>query len=281
MIKIIVDSTTDFTLEEAQKFGIKIVPLKTTIHDIEYKDRIDLNPEKFYELLETTKTFPKTSQPSPLDFANSYQENIQNQDQILVITISSGLSGTAQSATLAKNMSDYEDIYVLDSKYATHGAKIIVLKALELIQKGKSFKEICEYLEEFKKRITILAIVDTLEYLEMGGRISKTTATIGTVLKLKPILTMTEEKGVIESIDKKRGTLKATQRMIEIIHETGDIDVNEPVFIGYTGEPSFLDKFESLVQEEFHLENIQRGIVGPVIGSHLGPGARIISYVKK
>ena len=114
----------------------------------------------------------------------------------------------------------------------------------------------------------------------MGGRISKLAGTVGSLLKLKPIITMTEGKGFIESLDKKRGTIKATERMIGIINENGGIDVNEPILIGYTGEPTLLDKFENTLKDAFNFENAERGIVGPVIGSHLGPGAKLITYVK-
>ena len=281
MIKIIVDSTADFTLEEAKELGIKVVPLKTTVNNIEYKDRVDLQPEEFYELLKDVQEFPKTSQPSPAEFAHNYSEGVANNDQLIVLTISSGISGTAQSANLAKTIVGYDDIYVVDSRYATHGLKILAYKAIELVNKGLDFETICNELEEYKSRITIVAIVDTLDYLIMGGRVSKLAGTVGSLLKLKPILTMCDGKGVIESLDKKRGTIKATERAIEIINETGGMDINEPVMIGYTGEPTLLEKFENTLKDAFHFENAQKGIVGPVIGSHLGPGAKIISYVKK
>ena len=281
MIRIIVDSTADFTLEEAQELGVKIVPLKTTVNNIEYKDRVELSAEKFYELLQTTEVFPKTSQPSPAEFAHNYSEYVANNDQLLVFTISSGLSGTCQSANLAKTITGYDEIYVVDSRSATLGLQILVRKAIELVNAGKSFEEICNTLEEYKNKITILAIVDTLDYLVMGGRISKLAGTAGSLLKLKPILTMTDSNGVIESLDKKRGTIKATERIVEIIEENGGIDTNEPVMIGYTGEPTLLEKFENTLQNAFGFENAHHGIVGPVIGSHLGPGAKLICYVKK
>ena len=280
MIKIIVDSTADFTLEEAKELGIRIVPLKTTVNNIEYKDRETLEPEMFYELLKDATDFPKTSQPSPAEWAHHYSDGVSNNDQLLVLTISSEISGTCQSANLAKSIVGYDDIYVIDSRYATHGLKILTYKALELVKLGKDFETICNELEEYKSRITIYAIVDTLDYLIMGGRVSKLAGTVGSLLKLKPILTMTEGKGFIESLDKKRGTIKATERMIEIINENGGIDVNEPIFIGYTGEPTLLDKFENTLKEEFKFENAERGIVGPVIGSHLGPGAKLITFVR-
>ena len=280
MIKIIVDSTADFTLEEAKELGIKIVPLKTTVNNIEYKDRETLQPETFYELLKDVQDFPKTSQPSPAEFAHKYSEGVSNKDQLIVLTISSGISGTAQSANLAKTIVGYDDIYVVDSKTATLGLKILTYKALELVKEGKDFETICNELEEYKSRVTIVAIVDTLDYLIMGGRVSKLAGTVGSLLKLKPILTMCDGKGVIESLDKKRGTIKATERAIEIINENGGIDLNEPMFIGYTGEPTLLDKFVNTLKEEFKFESVGCGIVGPVIGSHVGPGGKIIAYVK-
>ena len=281
MIKIIVDSTADFTLEEAKELGIKIVPLKTTVNNIEYKDRETLEPEMFYELLKDATEFPKTSQPSPAEWAHHYSDGVTNKDQLIVLTLSSEISGTSQSANLAKSIVGYDDIYVVDSRYATHGLRILTYKALQLIKEGKDFETVCSELEEYKSRITIMAIVDTLDYLIMGGRVSKLAGTVGSLLKLKPILIMTEGKGVIESLDKKRGTIKATERMIEIMKENGGMDLNEPIFIGYTGEPTLLDKFENTLKDAFYFANAERGIVGPVIGSHLGPGAKLITYVRK
>ena len=279
MIRVIVDSTCDFTLEEAKSLGIKIVPLTTNIDGKDYKDRVDLNPREFYDLLEDSVSFPKTSQPSPEDFLNSYKEYMENKDEILVISVTSALSGTCQSAILAKNISEYEDhIYVLDSQTGSFGAKIIALKALELINEGHDFTYICSYLNEFKNRVKIFAAVDTLEYLLKGGRIDKTSAFVGSILKFKPVLTVLN--GRLEAIDKKRGMNKAIARILELMKEE-EIDPNEKILIGYSGNNCDITSFKETIETEFHVSNIPCGYIGPVIGSHAGPNAKLVAYVIK
>ena len=277
MIRIITDSTADFTLEETKSYNIEVVPLKTMIDDVEYLDRYQLQPEPFYEMLSQTNTFPKTSQPSPNDFFEYFKEGIKAHDQIIVFCVSSKLSGTYQSANIAKMTSEYEDIYIVDSEIATLGMKMLVLKAIECRNQGMSFEDIIHTIEDYKKRIRLFAIVDTLEYFVMGGRLSKTSGMVGSMLKLKPILTVVD--GQLEAIDKKRGTSKAITRVIELIHEQGDIDLNEPIYFGYTGNNTSMDKFIKAFHDEFQINNYEMGIVGPVVGSHAGPGAQFITYL--
>lgn len=279
MIKIVTDSTSDIDLTVATKQQIEVVPLKVIIDGKEYKDRIDLKPEQFYQLLEDSDVLPTTSQPSPQDFLNVFEKAKDNQDQVIVITLSSCLSGTYQSACIAKDLVEYDDIYIIDSLNATHGLKLLVHKAISLRDSGLDIQEIVNELENYKLRICIFGAVDTLEYFYKGGRLSKTTATVGTMLKLKPVVGLKE--GVLDLFGKARGTSKATLKMIELIHETGDIDLNEPISIGYTGSEDGLDKFENTLREEFGFQDVLHGDVGPVIGTHAGPGAKLIAYIKK
>ena len=278
-MRIITDSTADIDVEEAKKFNITVVPLKIIFDGKEYLDRVTLNTDKFYELLENSETLPTTSQPSPQDFLNAYQEGIKNNEDILVLTISSKVSGTYQSAHIAKDLAEYDNIHIIDSTTATLGFKILVLKAIALRDQGMSFQDMITYLEEYKNRIQIRALVDTLEYFYKGGRLSKTAAVAGTLLKLKPIVGLKD--GVVDVFDKARGQSKGVAKIIDLVHESGEIDLDEPIFIGYTGNNNGLDKFEAALKEEFHFENPYYGCVGPVVGTHAGPGARAIVYVTK
>lgn len=279
MIKIITDSTSDIDVAYAKELNIDIVPLKVIIDGKEYKDRIDLQPDQFYNLLEESEVLPTTSQPSPQEFLNYYEEAKEKDDSVIVMTLSGTISGTYQSANIAKDLAEYEKIYVIDSLNATQSLRLLVLKAVALRKAGKDAQTIYHELEEYKKRIRIVAFVDTLDYLCKGGRMSKTVAAAGTLLKVKPIIGLRD--GNLEMFSKARGTVKATAKIIELVHENGEIDFNEPICIGYTGDDEGLDKFEQTLRDEFGFKETLHGFVGPVIGTHAGPGARLIAYVKK
>lgn len=279
MIKIITDSTSDIDLKYAQELNVEVVPLKVIIDGKEYKDRIDLQPEEFYDLLVNSQTLPSTSQPSPQDFIDLYETAKNNNDSVIVITLSSVISGTYQSANLAKDLVDYDDIYVIDSLGTTQMQRLLVLKAVALRNEGMNAQDLYTFLEAYKHRIRLFAFVDTLEYLYKGGRLSRTAATAGTLLKFKPIIGFDE--GKLDVFAKARGTQKATAKIIDLIQQDGEMDLDEPICIGYTGSFDGLDKFENTLRETLHFGETLHGIVGPVIGTHAGPGARLIAYVKK
>lgn len=279
MIKIITDSTSDIDLKYAQELNVEVVPLKVIIDGKEYKDRIDLQPEEFYDLLVNSQTLPSTSQPSPQDFVDLYETAKNNNDSVIVITLSSVISGTYQSANLAKDLVDYDDIYVIDSLGTTQMQRLLVLKADALRNEGMNAQDLYTFLEAYKHRIRLFAFVDTLEYLYKGGRLSRTAATAGTLLKFKPIIGFDE--GKLDVFAKARGTQKATAKIIDLIQQDGEMDLDEPICIGYTGSSDGLDKFENTLRETLHFGETLHGIVGPVIGTHAGPGARLIAYVKK
>lgn len=279
MIKIITDSTSDIDVTYAKELNIDIVPLKVIIDGKEYKDRVDLQPDQFYSLLEKSEVLPTTSQPSPQEFLNYYEEAKEKGESVIVMTLSGTISGTYQSANIAKDLAEYENIYVIDSLNATQALRLLVLKAVALREEGKDAETIFNELQAYKERVRIVAFVDTLEYLCKGGRMSKTVAAAGTLLKVKPIIGLRD--GKLEMFSKARGAVKATAKIIELIHEDGEIDFKEPICIGYTGNDEGLEKFEQALRDEFKFEDVLHGFVGPVIGTHAGPGARLIAYVKK
>ncbi|BBK23211.1 DegV family protein [Amedibacterium intestinale] len=280
MIRIITDSTSDIGLDYAKELNIEIVPLKVIFNTAEYKDRIDLQPEKFYELLENCDALPTTSQPAPQDFMDFFEDAKQKKDSVILITLSSGLSGTYQNACMAKDLVEYEDIHIIDSLSATQALRLIVEKAVSLRDKGFSAEEIVKEIENYKTRVKIYGIVDTLEFLFKGGRLSRTSATVGSVLKLKPIIGF-KEKGKLDVFGKARGTQKATDKLIDLIKQGNEIDLDEPVCIAYTGNNTSIEKFENKLKDELGIKNVKHGVVGPVIGTHAGPGACLITYVTK
>ena len=280
MIRIITDSTSDIGLDYAKELNIEIVPLKVIFNTAEYKDRIDLQPEKFYELLENCDALPTTSQPATQDFMDFFEDAKQKKDSVILITLSSGLSGTYQNACMAKDLVEYEDIHIIDSLSATQALRLIVEKAVSLRDKGFSAEEIVKEIENYKTRVKIYGIVDTLEFLFKGGRLSRTSATVGSVLKLKPIIGF-KEKGKLDVFGKARGTQKATDKLIDLIKQGNEIDLDEPVCIAYTGNNTSIEKFENKLKDELGIKNVKHGVVGPVIGTHAGPGACLITYVTK
>lgn len=279
MIRLITDSTADIGLQQAKELNIDIVPLKVIIDGKEYRDRIDLEPEQFYQLLSENDALPTTSQPSPQEFLTLYEDAKDKGDSVVVMTLSGQISGTYQSAMIAKELAEYDDIYVIDSLNATQGLRLLVEKAIVLRNEGKTANEIFDILDAYKHKVCILALVDTLEYFYKGGRLSKASAVAGTMLKLKPVVGL--KNGTLELISKARGTQKATLKIIEIINENGGIDLSEPISIGYTGDNTGLDKFENTLRDSLGFKDVLYGFVGPVIGTHAGPGGRVIAYVKK
>lgn len=278
MIRLLVDSAADFSQEEIKEQAIEMVPLKVLMHEREYLDGIDLFHDDFYEELVHSQAFFKTSQPSPQAFLKVFEQVKQQGDTLICILISSGLSGTFQSARLAKSMVEYENIYLIDSLSATAGIRILVEKAQTMIQEGKQAQDIVSCLEELKQHIQILAVVDTLEYLSRGGRVSKTVATIGEMANIKPLITV-DSQGKVEVIGKRPGIIRATSQLIKTL-ETVEVDLEYPMYSLYTYGCKNCEKME--LKLEKNGVNCQKRLqIGPTIGTHVGPEAFGICFVQK
>jgi len=278
-VRIITDSTSDISLEQAKQLGVTIVPLKVIFGDKEYKEGIEITIDGFYEKLVKAIKLPTTSQPSPDDFLRFFNEAKEAGDSVVVILIAGKLSGTLQSATIAKEMADYKEIYIVDSLNAITGLRLLVEHAVKMSQQGSNAEQIAETLEGLKDRIVLLAMVDTLEYLQKGGRLSKSSAIIGSLLKFKPIITLKD--GAIGVVGKERGTNKGIAKILEIIDEFGVMDTSYPVYFGYTAEDSKTLILKEKVVEKYSLKQTKMYPVGCVVGTHVGPGACVITYIKK
>lgn len=278
-MRIVTDSTADFTLEEAQKLNIDIVPLKVLFGEETYLDRYELTPEDFYDQLVNSEKLPTTSQPSPQEFLEYIDMAKKENDSLVIITLASDLSGTYQSAMIAKEMSEYDKVYVIDSETTTIAQRLLVEKAIKLRDEGKDVEEVFKTLELLKKRLMVLAFVDTLEYLYKGGRLSRTSKVAGSLLKLKPVIGIVD--GKLGSFATARGAKKATEAIIKLIDESGGIDMNEDICLGYTGDETGMDKFNEIFIEEYGVDIKETHFIGPVIGTHAGPGGRAFAYFKK
>lgn len=275
--RIIVDSTADL-LPEVKK-QLHVVPLTVHFGQEEYVDGVTIDHKSFYEKLIETDVHPSTSQASPAAFQEEYEKARAAGEAAVVITISSKLSGTYQSAMIAAQ--DYENIYVVDSGSGAIGGGILAEYALRLLEEGYEAQALAAKLEEAKERIVIVALVDTLEYLKRGGRISKTVAFAGTVLNIKPVLSVVD--GEIKILGKARGSKMGNNLLVQEIEKAGGVDFSMPLLLGYTGlSDAMLLKY---IEDSRHIweggvSRVNYTSIGSVIGAHAGPGAVAVAFFK-
>jgi len=275
--RIIVDSTADLMPEIKER--VHIVPLTVHFGDEEFIDGVTINHKTFYEKLIESDVLPTTSQAIPDSFTKEFEKAKEAGESAVVITISSKLSGTYQSAVIAAQ--EYDNIYLVDSGSAAVGSGILTELALKLLDEGLDAKSIAERLEEEKKKIVIVALVDTLEYLKKGGRISKAVAFTGGILNIKPVLSVID--GEISMLGKARGSKMGNNLLVQEIEKAGGVDFSKPVLLGYTGiSDALLLKY---IEDSEHIwknniEEIRYTTLGSVIGTHVGPGAVAVAFFK-
>lgn len=277
-VRIIIDSSVD--IADRFRQDVKIVPLTIHFGEEELIDGLTIDKQRFYERLVECDELPRTSQANPTAFQKVFEEVTQAGEEAVVITLSSELSGTFQSACLA--VQDYDYIYVVDSKNAAIGSGILTEYAIACAKKGMSAREIAEELERKKEDVCLIALLDTLEYLKRGGRISKTVAFAGGVLNIKPVVTI--QDGKVEVIGKARGSRQGNNLLVEKIQESGGIDFDMPILLGYTGlSDALLKKYiedsRDLWQEQ--TESLDSTLVCSVIGTHVGPGVVAAAFFRK
>lgn len=277
-VKIIIDSTTD--LIESVKEKVEIVPLTIRFDDEEFIDGVTIDHKMFYEKLIESDTIPTTSQATPSAFIPVFDKVKENGDSAVVINLSSKLSGTYQSACLAA--ADYDNIYVVDSTSVAIGAGVLVEYALSLVEEGLSAEEIAKKIEEKKNDVIIVAMLDTLEYLKKGGRISAAVAFAGGVLNIKPVVSL--ENGEIKMLGKARGSKQGNNLLVQEIEKAGGVDFNMPLLLGYTGLSDILLK--KYVEDSSALwahakSELNSSVIGSTIGTHVGPGAVAVAFFKK
>ena len=278
-VRIILDSTANFSKDLKEKFTI--VPLTVNFGEESYADGVEIDNDTFYRKLVTSDVMPTTSQPTPAAFAQAFEEAVNAGDEVVVITISSKLSGTYQSATIAAE--DFEGkVFVVDGYTVAIGSGALAEYAVNLAQAGKSAAEIAEILEKEKANIRVFAVVDTLEYLKKGGRVSAAVAFAGGLLNFKPVIAIAD--GVVQSLTKGRGNKQANQLMNAEVAKSGEIDFEKPFIIGYTGENSEL--MQAYITDNTDVwggdaDKIHTAQLGSVVGTHAGPGAVAVGYFVK
>lgn len=268
-IKIVCDSLTDLPKELIEKYDIEVVPLSIIFNEKEYIDGIDITKDEFYKMLRENESLPKTSQVTYMSFKNAFEKYTKDNIDVLYIGGSSNLSGTYQSGVMAKN--DIEgNVYTFDTLSASLGSVCIVLTAAELANEGKSIEEIISKLEVIRDNTSLFFTVDTLEYLQKGGRISLTKATIGNMLNIKPIICL--EDGLVKPLTQVRGKKQVVGKIIELIKEKHGEDLtNKRVVIGCGDNLSDLELLKKKLVEELKVGDSIFINIGSCICAHTGP----------
>ena len=279
MLRILTDTASDFDLEEAAALNITLLPMEITVGDQTYKDRFDLTPDRFYEMLIESSDLPHTSQINSYTFEQEFEKIQDAGDSAIVILMSSRLSGTYQNAVLAAR--EYSNIRVVDSKSGSIGEQLLVRYALMLRSKNREIDEIVHRLEVRRNQIRVLALLDTLEFAKKGGRLGTAAAAFGTLLSIKPVLTV--ENGKIKILGKARGSRNGNNFLNKEIASTG-IESRLPVAVAYSGlDHSKLDHYieDSRSIWEGVIDHMPVSQLGSTIGTHAGPGTIVVAYFMK
>ena len=275
-IRIITDSTVDIADKYSDLFTG--VPLTVTFGEKDYIDGVTITKQEFYQKLISGPDLPKTSQATPVVFAEVFRKLQEEGDEAIVITVSSRLSGTYQSACIAAE--DFPNVRVVDSKNVSIASGVLAEYALRCAEEGMGLDELADHLAKKREEIGLVAMVDTLEYLKKGGRISGAAALAGGVLGIKPVVTARD--GELAVLGKARGSKKANNLLIEQIRKNG-VDFSMPLLLGYTGLSD--DMLQQYIQDsqclwKGHVDDLDCVQLSSVIGTHAGPGAVAVAYFK-
>lgn len=280
-VRIICDSASDITREMAKEWDVTVLPLRTIFGDQEYLDGVTMSHQEFFEKLTETNELPTTSQIAPYDYEAVFKEVVEAGDTAVCITLSSKLSGCYQSAHIAS--ADYDGhVFIVDSENVCVAEQLLVELATVLRDEGKSAQEIAAILNEEKKNVRLIALLDTLEYLKRGGRISSVAAFAGTLLSIKPVIGI--ENGEVTMLGKARGSKNASSVLMSLIEKEGGINFDKPFNVAYSGlSDTLLQKY--IVDSEKLYEGRKGELpirtIGSTIGTHAGPGAIATAFFVK
>lgn len=276
-VRIVIDSSTDLRPEIVDR--VSVVPLTISFGEDVFVDGVTIDRKRFYEKLIESDVIPKTSQPSPDAFMKVYEEAKAAGEEVVVITVSSKLSGTFQSAMIAAE--EYDNVFIVDSRSVAIGAGILAEYALRLADGGMEAKDIFESLIAQRQNVRVIAMLDTLEYLRRGGRISGAAAFAGGLLSIKPVVSI--EDGEIRILGKARGSKQGNNLLMKEIEVSGGVNFEMPLLLGYTGlSDALLKKYieDSADLWAGNVEKLPATVVGSSVGTHAGPGAVAVAYFK-
>jgi len=287
MIKIMADSTCDLSDEVLKKYNISIAPLTINIEGKTYKDRVDIQPDEFYGMMETLPEFPTTGMPSPAEYLKIIKEAVEAGDkEILCICMSSGTSGAYQSAVIAKDyfFDEYPNskvkIHVVDSKSMSHGSGWLIMKSAMMREQGATFEELVTFNENYKKKIKHFLSVDDLDHLIKSGRLSNASGIIGKILRLKPIMSMKDGRGAI--VAKERGLKNVLNHYTKEFIKRNDPEMTDFIIIGYTSDIKVAENLKAKLQLDTDFSgDIHIMQMGVSVGTHVGLGAISMFFVEK
>lgn len=278
MVKIVTDSSCDISLERCAELGVELLPITVNFGEESYRANLDITNEEFYEKLATVQELPKTAQITPAQFEKIFQPYKESGDDVVCLFISSKMSGTLQSARVAKNILDADNILLPDTLNVTFALGLLVEEAVKMRDAGMTGAEIVTKIEELIPRIRLFAMIEDLKYLKMGGRLSATSALVASILGICPIITLKD--GLVEVVGKARGK-KAAFAAIRKCVEKEPISADYCVTLGHANVPENCKAFEGYMEDLLKKREIHVSSIGSIVGTHTGPGAVGLAYIKK
>lgn len=279
MIRIVTDSTSDLSPQRAAELGVEVVPLAVHFGEETFRDGVDITKVEFYTRLAQVDTLPTTSQVPPETFIQVFQRLTEGGDQVLGLFISGAMSGTNQSANIARGIVDEDNIAIVETGTVTFGLGLLVETACRLRDQGLSLSELEQKLTELAGRVRLLAVVDTLKYLKMGGRISGATAVVGGILGITPIITI--QDGLVVSVGKTRGRKAGFQFIDKWLQEKEAPDTSLPVTFGHSNAPQVMEECMAYFGPKLAGADLLPSDIGAVVGTHVGPGAGGLAFFVK
>lgn len=278
MVKILTDSSCDLSPARCEELGVEMLPITVNFGSESYRANIDISNDEFYEKLAAASELPKTAQITPAFFEDKFREYKESGDDVVCLFISSMMSGTLQSAHLAKNLLGADRIYLPDTLNVTFALGLLVEEAVKMRDRGLSAADIAAEVEKLVPRVRLWALIDDLKYLKMGGRLSATSALVASILGICPIITL--ENGLVEVVGKARGR-KAAFKFIQGMVEKEPISGDFAVAVGHAAVPAVRDDFIGFMSAELKKRELIKMDIGSIVGTHTGPGACGLAYIRK
>lgn len=278
MVKILTDSSCDLSPARCEELGVEMLPITVNFGGESYRAHLDISNEEFYQKLAAASELPKTAQITPAFFQDKFQAYKEAGDDVVCLFISSQMSGTLQSAKMAKNLVGAEKIYLPDTLNVTFALGLLVEEAVKMRDQGMSAAQIAQEVEALVPRVRLWALIDDLKYLKMGGRLSATSALVASILGICPIITL--ENGLVEVVGKARGK-KAAFKFIQNLIAKEPISGDFSVTVGHAAVPKTRDDFIEFLSAELKKRQVHKMDIGSIVGTHTGPGACGLAYIRK
>lgn len=278
MLRIITDSSSDLSPKRCEELGVEMIPLRVHFGEECFRAGIDISNEEFYERLSQADKLPTTSQITPADFEEIFKPYVEAGDEVLCLFISSKMSGTYQSALLAKELLVAEKIYIVDTLTVTFALALLVEEAVKMRDRGFSAAEIADQIASIVPRNTLLAVIEDLKYLKMGGRLSATSAFFASILGICPIITIKD--GLVETVGKARGK-KAAYKMVEGLIQKAEISSDYGVTLGHSNTPEGMKHFAEYFHDLLKKREVTTCDIGSIVGTHVGPNACGLAYIRR